>query len=100
MRENILVIAVQNKDIDDTHFFYSMEEIKSLIETAKGTVTEVITQKRNQPHPANYLGSGKIAEVIDIIEGENIELRSEEHTSELQSRGHLVCRLLLEKKNK
>src|SRR5437870_10251615 len=27
------------------------------------------------------------------------ESRSEEHTSELQSRGHLVCRLLLEKKN-
>src|SRR5437870_10349291 len=26
------------------------------------------------------------------------KLRSEEHTSELQSRGHLVCRLLLEKK--
>src|SRR5690625_5885839 len=25
--------------------------------------------------------------------------RSEEHTSELQSRGHLVCRLLLEKEN-
>src|SRR5690625_6544523 len=31
----------------------------------------------------------------------NFYLRSEEHTSELQSRGHLVCRLLLEnKKNK
>src|SRR5439155_25090113 len=30
---------------------------------------------------------------------ENIT-RSEEHTSELQSRGHLVCRLLLEKKKK
>src|SRR5690625_6756235 len=27
-----------------------------------------------------------------------LDLRSEEHTSELQSRGHLVCRLLLEKK--
>src|SRR5439155_17523716 len=27
------------------------------------------------------------------------QCRSEEHTSELQSRGHLVCRLLLEKKN-
>src|SRR5690625_5543183 len=26
------------------------------------------------------------------------EIRSEEHTSELQSRGHLICRLLLEKK--
>src|SRR3712207_8584743 len=31
--------------------------------------------------------------------GSNIELRSEEHTSELQSRQYLVCRLLLEKKN-
>src|SRR5690625_3323106 len=28
-----------------------------------------------------------------------LKTRSEEHTSELQSRGHLVCRLLLEKKN-
>src|SRR5687768_18347110 len=30
----------------------------------------------------------------------NVPLRSEEHTSELQSRLHLVCRLLLEKKKK
>src|SRR5690625_1254926 len=29
-----------------------------------------------------------------------LHIRSEEHTSELQSRGHLVCRLLLEKKKK
>src|SRR3712207_8930443 len=33
--------------------------------------------------------------VVDQVEG-----RSEEHTSELQSRQYLVCRLLLEKKNK
>src|SRR5207253_10832398 len=32
--------------------------------------------------------------VLDVL------TRSEEHTSELQSRGHLVCRLLLEKKKK
>src|SRR3712207_7865226 len=35
------------------------------------------------------------AELADVLEG-----RSEEHTSELQSRQYLVCRLLLEKKNK
>src|SRR5690625_6738279 len=36
----------------------------------------------------------------EVQEGDElILLRSEEHTSELQSRGHLVCRLLLEKKN-
>src|SRR2546422_7170357 len=33
-------------------------------------------------------------------DGAAIHLRSEEHTSELQSRLHLVCRLLLEKKKK
>src|SRR5205809_5208673 len=32
------------------------------------------------------------------VPGSNAEKRSEEHTSELQSRLHLVCRLLLEKK--
>src|SRR5207253_11497351 len=33
-----------------------------------------------------------------VTPGGAILARSEEHTSELQSRGHLVCRLLLEKK--
>src|SRR5690625_6757276 len=36
----------------------------------------------------------------DIREILAYHIRSEEHTSELQSRGHLVCRLLLEKKNR
>src|SRR6266702_2254072 len=35
---------------------------------------------------------------IDDVSEEIAALRSEEHTSELQSRGHRVCRLLLEKK--
>src|SRR5690625_2727045 len=45
------------------------------------------------PLPAISAGAwGKI--------GALLYLRSEEHTSELQSRGHLVCRLLLEKQTK
>src|SRR3712207_7334155 len=36
-------------------------------------------------------------ESFDVVVASN--LRSEEHTSELQSRQYLVCRLLLEKKN-
>src|SRR5690625_7039662 len=35
----------------------------------------------------------------EAVAGGNVS-RSEEHTSELQSRGHLVCRLLLETKKK
>src|SRR5437870_5375118 len=33
--------------------------------------------------------------VVKYSESTTVRLRSEEHTSELQSRGHLVCRLLL-----
>src|SRR5690625_3094321 len=39
---------------------------------------------------------GKVDEGLKM--SETFSQRSEEHTSELQSRGHLVCRLLLEKK--
>src|SRR5690625_7972196 len=48
------------------------------------------------------LGPSLISEQVDAVSGMfvNHEVRSEEHTSELQSRGHLVCRLLLEKKKK
>src|SRR3989454_3930610 len=35
---------------------------------------------------------------IEAVEGERVRIRSEEHTSELQSPCNLVCRLLLEKK--
>src|SRR5690625_6163321 len=49
---------------------------------------------------------GELYEFLGLTVGLNIsgmskeeKKRSEEHTSELQSRGHLVCRLLLEKKN-
>src|SRR2546421_1917768 len=37
--------------------------------------------------------------ILGALDG-NIRTRSEEHTSELQSRSDLVCRLLLEKKKK
>src|SRR5439155_26598330 len=47
------------------------------------------------------LATGTVsAQKVDPGAGRKQEARSEEHTSELQSRGHLVCRLLPEKKKK
>src|SRR3989442_9156557 len=37
---------------------------------------------------------------LPVLGPPTVSVRSEEHTSELQSRPHLVCRLLLEKKKK
>src|SRR5690348_17650072 len=62
--------------------------------------------------PGDKSISHRYAMIASIAEGEShihnystgadchSTLRSEEHTSELQSSVHLVCRLLLEKKNK
>src|SRR5687768_18207551 len=49
---------------------------------------------------AASLATGHYARVVDDGGGPLLAPRSEEHTSELQSRLHLVCRLLLEKKNR
>src|SRR5690625_6493260 len=58
---------------------------------AKYSLSEII---ENSDVIFTSLPSSTAVEEVFIGEG---GLRSEEHTSELQSRGHLVCRLLLEK---
>src|SRR5947208_6844345 len=53
--------------------------------------------KRNDIKQQTFIGP--FAQVHIALVGSAIGYRSEEHTSELQSPDHLVCRLLLEKKN-
>src|SRR3712207_7163713 len=48
------------------------------------------------PYPSTVVMGAVTARVAGV---EEIAVRSEEHTSELQSRQYLVCRLLLEKNN-
>src|SRR5689334_24713102 len=47
-------------------------------------------------------GEGRVGGADDLLDelDHGASSRSEEHTSELQSQFHIVCRLLLEKKNK
>src|SRR5438309_5241211 len=52
-------------------------------------------------HDQEVLGQGRQRRGVGrVTEDPGGEVRSEEHTSELQSQFHLVCRLLLEKKKK
>src|SRR3712207_8655402 len=55
-------------------------------------------EQRDEPRPEGAAPRrGVVVAVVDAGRG---RLRSEEHTSELQSRQYLVCRLLLDKKKK
>src|SRR5688572_19548515 len=55
-----------------------------------GAGADIVTVPNNYPQ----LYENALVDVSDVAE----EVRSEEHTSELQSQSNLVCRLLLEKK--
>src|SRR3989442_3724391 len=63
-----------------------------------------MSQKVLQYHADRFGVTGARAGLLDFTTGEGSPVaesgRSEEHTSELQSRPHLVCRLLLEKKKR
>src|SRR5207253_7682828 len=70
-------------------------QIQSLEKKAEATRSEEL-KKEYRKNQRQYKAD---LEKLEADAGVDYQ-RSEEHTSELQSRGHLVCRLLLEKKKK
>src|SRR5690348_18192113 len=79
-----------------TLFPYTTLFRSKVVEVARldGLRRERRVDERLQERPPESLGAGEDDRARRDF------LRSEEHTSELQSPVHLVCRLLLEKKNK
>src|SRR5690625_4623575 len=65
----------------------------------KGSKNEVVFRLYHDGYPL-FDHAGLTIMEEEWKEQNLYQYRSEEHTSELQSRGHLVCRLLLEKKKK
>ncbi|MGJ7920967.1 GTPase HflX [Neobacillus sp. LXY-4] len=66
--EKVILVGCQTAMVDDLHFQYSMEELASLTDTAKGQVLISLSQKRDRVHPATYIGKGKIEELKNLAE--------------------------------
>lgn len=66
--EKAILVGCQTTKEDDLRFQYSMEELVSLTETAKGEVLLSVIQKRERVHPATYIGKGKVEELKAIVD--------------------------------
>src|SRR5215216_3666178 len=65
---------------------------------ASDSMSKLNDSRRSSPSPSTQTSRGKVTSDRSPTLPRSLESRSEEHTSELQSPDHLVCRLLLEKK--
>src|SRR5439155_3825088 len=92
----------------------SKSELERMTRRYASEILPIIGPSQDIPAPDVYTDAQTMAWIMDtyamtvghsahgVVTGKPVSIggRSEEHTSELQSRGHLVCRLLLEKKKK
>jgi GTPase len=65
--EKVIIVGCQTT-LDDLRYEYSMDELESLTETAKGKVVAKLIQKRDRVHPSTYIGKGKVAELRALEE--------------------------------
>src|SRR5690349_22539206 len=84
------ILLISTPLLDERAFYFM------LLRPPRSTLFPYTTLFRS---PNGLVSSGVSKSVVSKRIGMSLTERSEEHTSELQSRRDLVCRLLLEKKN-
>src|SRR5437870_12070944 len=75
-----------------------IQNLESCVDGIGGCDTTLLTEKQRKWRKSPASATSSPAWTEPGFATSHNSPRSEEHTSELQSRGHLVCRLLLEKK--
>ena len=70
---NCLILDVIPKDMSSKKVEDELLELKNLTETVGGLVVKKIIQKRGQPSPKTYLGSGKAQEAAEIMKELDID---------------------------
>src|SRR5690625_253477 len=87
--------------VDEEHKLVGVVSLRDLIIATPTVLVKDIMSTRvvSVPEDMDQEEVGHLIKKYDFLAAPVVsKQRSEEHTSELQSRGHLVCRLLLEKK--
>src|SRR5690625_4396189 len=88
---------IGNDVVEELSATYDSERLNELVELALNNESQA-EERRPKKVTLDMLDQPNWKDRYAALDRMNPQKRSEEHTSELQSRGHLVCRLLLEKK--
>ena len=67
-------LAAASMDESERSSDVSMEELAALVETAGGEVVVTLIQSRPTPEPRSFLGDGKVREMKELIEADDIDL--------------------------
>lgn len=65
-KERVILVGVSEQDGDDAED--SLAELAELVKTAGASVAGTLIQKRELIHPATYVGTGKVAEIAELLE--------------------------------
>src|SRR5690625_4763873 len=92
--------AVQGRLLEVGNKIPGSRRLSKDLNVHRKTIIAALDELQTQGWVTTVPSVGTFVENPDLNAKGNQNSRSEEHTSELQSRGQLVCRLLLEKKKK
>lgn len=65
-KERVILVGVSEQDGDDAEG--SLAELAELVKTAGASVAGTLIQKRELIHPGTYVGTGKVAEIAELLE--------------------------------
>lgn len=66
IEERVVLVGVSEQDGDDADD--SLSELAELVKTAGATVVGTLIQRREKIHPGTYVGTGKVAEIAELVE--------------------------------
>ena len=69
-----VLVGVITRGQDACDVEASLDELERLLDTAGGTVFARVIQSKDSPDPRTYIGSGKVQEIRELCEGNEISL--------------------------
>ena len=72
--ERAALIGLISRERDEAEVEISLAELERLLDTAGGEAVVKLTQAKDTPDPATYIGSGKLEELCEVCKNNEITL--------------------------